>query len=179
MMRRSTGLIILLLAGPSWAAAQDPVQVFEGDRVRVTAPDCGLLQEAGTLRSIQGGLLTVEVEGARFECSVESLTRLEVSLGERDWHTDSVRGMRYGLIVGLVAGAAIIAASEPDDGFPVIDALLVTAGGGGVGFLVGTAVGAARDPEDWLDVPLYGPRPAGSFPGVGRVQVGFSIPFGG
>ena len=33
-----------------------------------------------------------------------ALTRLEVSLGDRDWFEDSVKGMKYGALLGLVAG---------------------------------------------------------------------------
>jgi hypothetical protein len=178
MMRYLLALFTLFLALPSWVGAQGPVQVFEGDRVRVTAPDCELYQQAATLRTIQDGVLSATVDGSQIQCPVESLTRLEVSLGKRGWRRDAVRGMRYGALLGLAAGVVIVATAEPDDGFPTVDALLVTAGMGAAGFLVGAGLNAMRDPEDWLDVSLSPPRAQTYLSGVGRVQFGFSIPIG-
>jgi len=177
-MRYLPALVALFLAIPSWAGAQGTVQVFGGDRVRVTAPDCQLLGQTGTFISIEDDVLSARSGENEIRCPMEAVTRLEVSLGERDWQRDALKGMRYGLLLGLAGGAVIIATSDRDEGFPTLDAFLVTAGTGAVGFLVGRVVAATGDPEDWADVTLPLGRPSLFLTGEGRFHLGFSLSLG-
>jgi hypothetical protein len=85
--------------------------------------------------------------------------------------------MKYGAILGLVAGSVLLATAGLDDDTPAVDAILVTLGMGGTGFLIGTGIGALRDPEDWVDVPLPLARPSPAFSERGRIGLGFSLPF--
>ena len=174
-MRCLLALIPFFLVLPSWAGAQGPVQIFEGDRVRVTAPECQLQKQTATFLSVENGILSATVGENEIQCPAGSLTRLEVSLGDREWYKDSVRGMRYGALLGLVAGVTILARADLDDELSSVDALLAAAGLSATGFLVGTGIGALRDPEDWLEAPLPLTRPSVSVAGKGRFRFGFSI----
>jgi len=175
-MRYVLGLITLSLVLPNWAGAQERIQIFGGDRVRLTAPDCQLRKQAATFVSLENDLLSATVGGREIRCPFEALTRLEVSLGEREWYKDSVRGMKYGFLLGLVVGVVTLSNAELDEDFTAVDAILAVAGLSATGFLVGTGIGAMRDPEDWLEAPLPGLRPSLLLPGVGRIHLGLPIP---
>ncbi|NNM06556.1 MAG: hypothetical protein HKO65_15795 [Gemmatimonadetes bacterium] len=176
-MRYLPALITLVLVLPSWAEAQGRVQIFPGDRVRVTAPDCQLEKQPATFVSLQGDLLSATIEETEIQCPVEALTRLEVSLGDREWHKASLRGMKYGALLGLVVGGVIVASADLDNDSPAVDAFLAVAGLSATGFLVGTGVGAMREREEWLEAPLPRPRPWALAAGGGRISIGLSVQF--
>ena len=175
-MRYLPALIPMFLMLPSWAGAQGRVQIFEGDRVRVTAPECQFQKQTATFVSVENDLFSATVGENEIQCPFDDLTRLEVSLGDRKWYEDSVRGMKFGAILGVAAGVAIVATADLEDDLPVVEALLGVVGMGAAGFLIGTGVGAVRDPEDWLEAPLPQLRPSVSVAKNGRFSFGFSMP---
>lgn len=171
-------LLVVVLLTPVPSAGQEFVQVFVGDRVRVTAPECQLEEQTGTLDSfsIEDDLLTVSSEDREIQCPVTALTRFEVSLGEREWWTDSLKGLRYGALAGLAAGVAIFAGDKPEEDAPTAEAFLAVAGLSGAGFLMGTLIGAVRDPEDWAEVTAFGAVQPWVIPSSrDGLQVGFSV----
>jgi hypothetical protein len=176
-MRYCLALITLFLVLPTRADAQGPVQIFPGDRVRLTAPDCQLEQQPATFVAFEDDIVSATAGERTIQCPFGALTKLEVSLGDRIWHRDAVRGMKYGALFGLAGGVAIMASAGREDDSAAVDAMLVVAGAGAVGFLVGAGISAMKEGEEWLEAPLPSPRPSVALMGRGRVQVGFSLPF--
>ncbi|MGD2122258.1 MAG: hypothetical protein PVJ76_10965 [Gemmatimonadota bacterium] len=175
-MRHLLALITLILLLPALAAAQGPIQLFPGDRVRLTAPDCQLQKQPAAFVSLENDILTASVGEDQVQCPFEALTRLEISLGDRVWHRDAVRGMKYGALLGLAAGVALLAGADPEEETPAGQAFLAVVGLGGTGFLVGAGINALRDSEEWLEAPLPIPGPSVLPSTRGRFQVGLSIP---
>jgi hypothetical protein len=175
-MRYFLALIALSLMFPSRAAAQGPVQIFPGDRVRLTAPDCQLEKQPATFVAFEDNLISATAGERTIQCPLGALTKLEVSLGDRIWQRDAVRGMKYGALFGLAGGVAVMASAGREEDSAVVDAMLVTAGAGALGFLIGAGISAMREGEEWLEAPLPSPRPSFALEGRGRVHIGFSIP---
>lgn len=178
LMRYLLALLVSVLLVPTPSMGQEFVQVFVGDRVRITAPECQMEKQTGTLVSfsLEDNLLSATSGEREIQCPVTSLTQFEVSLGEREWWEDSVKGLRYGALAGLAGAVAILAADEPEDAAPTSEAVLALAGASGAGFLIGTLIGAVRDGEDWAEVTSFGSvQPWVAPSGMGSLQVGFSI----
>ena len=176
-MRYFLALTAIFLVLPSRADAQGPVQIFAGDRVRLTAPDCQLEKQPATFVAFEDNILSATAGERTIQCPFGALTKLEVSLGDRIWHRDAVRGMKYGALFGLAGGVAIMASAGREDDSAAVEAMLVAAGAGAVGFLVGAGLSSMREEEEWLEAPLPSPRPYVAPMGRGRVQIGFSLPF--
>ena len=176
-MRYLMALITLFLALPSLAGAQGPVQIFPGDRIRLTAPDCQLNKQPAAFVSLENNILAATVGEDEIQCPFDALTRLDISLGQRIWHKDAVRWMKYGALAGLAGGVTIMAGSDREDHSSATDAMLVVVAGGAAGFLVGTVINAIRPGEEWLEAPLPSPRPSVFLARQGRLHLGFSIPF--
>lgn len=158
-MRRSTmALAFVLLAGAAstTAHAQSPVSV--GERVRVTTPaQQGAYRYVGSVSAATRDSLTVQTAdaGAR-TVAVANITKLEVSQGRRG---NGKRGMLYGSVIGVGAGALLGAATYKKPKCagvayfcPAGSGIDVTAGallGGVVGFAVGGIWGATHPTERW------------------------------
>jgi hypothetical protein len=143
--------------------------------VRLTAPDCQLQKQPATLVSFEDDILSASVGDTEIQCPFGALTKLEVSLGERVWQKDAVKGMKYGALLGLAAGVAIIASADRENESAAGDAALAVAGLGATGFLVGAGISAIRGREEWLEAPLPLPRPSVFLVGRDRLHLGFTL----
>ncbi|MFL5562949.1 MAG: hypothetical protein ACJ79K_15870 [Gemmatimonadaceae bacterium] len=158
-MRRSTMALALLLATGSAGAlarAQSPASV--GERVRVTTPaQKGAYRYVGSVSAATRDSLTVQTAdaGAR-TVAVANISKLEVSRGRRG---NGRRGMLYGSVIGIGAGALLGAATykKPECAgvayfCPGNSSADITAGGlvgGVVGLAVGGIWGATHPSERW------------------------------
>jgi hypothetical protein len=128
-----------------------------GERVRITTPSQrGSYRYVGRVSDVSRDSLTVQSPdvGTR-SVAIADITALDVSTGVRG---NGRRGMLYGSLIGLGAGAVLGAATykKPDcngsyfcPNGPAID---ITAGalvGGVVGFAVGGLWGASHPSEQW------------------------------
>ncbi len=131
-------LVLLSLLPYSVVSAQIHAPIQAGDRVRVTAPDCGLSRAVTTLDAVHGNTL---VFGSG-ECPLDSLKRLEVDRGY--WPN-----IRKGIIgggamlgsFGLFIGLTVMGEYQGGIGEVVLGATMMAAVGASLGALVGTACG--------------------------------------
>ncbi len=194
-MRHATMLVAILAFVPL-AAATAQVPIRRGERMRVTGPPvCQPTytvcvgpprQSVGTFWAWQADSLIMERNGNALALSLDSVTKLEVSQGQKS-HT--VEGAIIGLLVGGVAGAAIGYASyqecEPQGEFfsCILDfgpeqsalggALVIGLGGGVVGALIGRSIKTDR----WAEVPLDRVRVSLGPQRDGRLGIGASVRF--
>ncbi len=184
-MRHATILVAILAFVPlAGATAQLPIR--KGARVRVTRPPIcpptdticvggRPLQSVGTFWAWGTDSLIIESNGNALALPLDSVTKLEVSRGQKS-HT--VAGAIIGSLVGGVAvGAIAIATYEECEGgwgcigdfgpgFAALVGGLVGGLGGGV---VGALVGRSIKTDRWQEVPLdrlrvnLGPQRDGRF----------------
>lgn len=156
--------------------AQDTPVAKPGSRIRVTAPECQLQEKTAILISLESGRFSATVDNEDVECPVGTLTRLEVSQGERKWWKASLLGLGAGAVVGVVAGSTVYDSKE---GSAVAEAAAIAALSAGVGFLAGTIIGVIRGTDDWEEVLLPTVQPSEVLSTGNRLKIGFSIPLGG
>ncbi len=142
MMRPITitsSVVILLLALPMDLIAQETSAVVPGARVRVTAPEAYSSRIIGTVLSINADTLMLSKKElhAPLAISLDSMTRLELSLGRG-------RSLKKGLKVGAFsllagAGAGYIGALATDDLHPLAYGAIGAGIGGLDGFLIGAS----------------------------------------
>ncbi len=194
---RHATMLVAILAFVPLASATAQVPVRKGARVRVTRPpicpptDTICMrgpppQSVGTFWAWEADSLIMESNGNALALPLNSVTKLEVSQGQKS-HT--VEGAIIGLLVGGVAGAAIGYASyqkcEPQGEFfsCILDfgpeqsalggALVIGLGGGVVGALIGRSIKTDR----WAEVPLDRVRVSLGPQRDGRLGIGASVRF--
>ena len=138
--------------------------------MRVTAPDCHLRSQKGTLISIENDLFSATLGDENIECPVEALTRLDVLVGERKWWKAGLVGAGIVAVTGTVV-AISVGTPEGDNSLAVLISTSVLTP---VGFLVGSLVRRDR----WGKVPLPLLQPSLRAEADGRLGFGFSIPLG-
>ena len=148
---RLSGLVAVFR---SPAAAQDVPPVTRGMRVRVWAPQLPDEKQAGTLVDLRGDTLFLQAEHDTVGIPRASLTRLEISRGQR-LHTGE--GALLGFTIGAGAGALVglVAANGQncDGGCGGLGALLIGGIGAGAGLIIGTVVGGNMKTDCWEEVP--------------------------
>jgi hypothetical protein len=169
----------LLLAAPFTLLAQQESVLTPGDRIRVTAPSIGIEQLVCTLSAFSPDSVVVEDRGTLLSLPLASVTKLDVYRGQR---SKAGKGAVTGLLVGTGAGTLFgliaAAASDVEETEYALGGALIFAGlGGGVGALIGAAVGQRRPVDRWEPVLLYPsqgrlPPPAGP-----RLAIGVSLRF--
>lgn len=170
-------MVFLLLSSisPLPAKAQE---VIPGARVRVTASECDLLRKIGTLVSLEKGLFTAKVGRSEIECSVNALTELEVSVGEREPRKATLVGLGIGIVIGAMGAAEIM--PDEDQGLEAINALGPTImwvmASISVGVVTGHWIGRKRGTDRWEKVPLPPVLPSPYLTPDGGVGIGVSIP---
>jgi hypothetical protein len=175
-MRALAFLAILVLAPFSDAIAQE-VSLEPGQRVRITAPDLGINQQAATFDALDGGVLTVTADST-MRCPLSDVTRLDVHRGQRG-HT--LLGGGVGFLVGGLVGVAVEAAAcwATGEHSTCIDNGYVLFGG--IGAALGTgwglAVGSVVRTDKWEEVPLDRLRVSVVPQRGGRFGFGVSIAF--
>lgn len=177
MRRRTVALALFITVGGAGApaAAQSPAPVAIGERVRITtATQHGPYSIVGQVVAARPDTLFVQSTGVATPRAIATgeIHTLEVSRG---MHGNGRRGMLYGSLIGVAAGALIGGATyqKPDcDGTsflcvsPDSPALDMVAGGllGGVlGFGIGGIWGASHQSERWQE------RTLGTVPRVGFI----------
>ena len=170
---RSLGFVLFCIFGgaASESAAQEPLPVEPGVRVRVTAPDCGLRSEATDFRAFRADTLVLETT----ECALASVTRLDVSRGQK---SNAVVGFFVGAGLGLVGSLAVCNFTDTcqvfSDNDVRGDVVAVTAAmGAGVGAIVGYFIKT----DSWEEVPLERLRVGLTPQRDGRFALGFSVRF--
>ena len=194
-MRHAAILVAILAFGPL-ASATAQVPIRRGERMRVTRPPiCPPTytvcvgpprQSVGTFWAWEADSLIMESNGNALALALDSVTKLEVSQGQKS-HT--IEGAIIGLLVGGVAGAAIGYASHQEcesqgEFFSCIGdlgpesaalggALVIGLGGGVVGSLIGRSIKTDR----WRQVPLDRLRVSFAPQRDGRFGLGLSVRF--
>ncbi len=158
-MRLSTRVLIILTVAPVVTiAAQQPLPLHSGDRIRATVPSLSPRPLVGTVIAFQTDSLIVQGGTSTWHLSLASLTHLDVSQGRR---SHALLGAGIGLLVG--AGVGVLIANDCD----TIEGPFATQGQctavgaaafGGAGALVGALTGALARTERWAGVPLDGLR---------------------
>src|SRR5256885_3941909 len=155
-MRLSTRVFIIstVVAPVVTIAAQQPLPLHSGDRIRATVPSVSPGPLVGTVAAFQTDSLIVQGGTSTWHLSLASLTHLDVSQGRR---SHALLGAGIGLLVG--AGVGVLIANECD----TIEGPFATQGQctavgaavfGGAGALVGALTGALARTERWAEVPL-------------------------
>ena len=195
-MRHATMLVAILAFVPL-ASATAQVPVRKGARVRVTRPpicpptDTICMrgpppQSVGTFWAWEADSLIMESNGNALALPLDSVTKLEVSQGQKSY---TEVGAIIGLLVGGVAGAAIASASVEEcvpegwfscfgsdmgSGFVSLVGALV---GGAGGALFGGLIGSAIKTDRWQEVPLDRVRVSLGPQRDGRFGFGASVRF--
>ena len=179
--RRSVAAVIfLVLAGISGPlAAQGTLTVTVGERVRVSTESGAT--HVGLLSATTSGALEVQGEGGSQRFSVASVTRLDVSRGQKS-HT------LLGAGIGFAAGAlvAVVHCSRDAGGFSDVGmcdladddlTLWVACVLGAIGGLAGGIAGDLIKTERWEEIPLERLRVSLAPQGDGGFALGFSVSF--
>ena len=142
-------LIGIFGAAPTESAAQEPLVLEPGVRVRVTALDCGLRGQATEFRALRADTLVLDTT----ECPLASVTRFDVSQGQKS-HT--LLGAGIGLAAGALGAVVFCEVVEKgscelfDDDIR-LEAALIT---GAIVGLAGGIVGNFIKTDRWEEVPL-------------------------
>ncbi len=160
-------------------AQLQPWPLEPGQRVRVTAPDLGIRKQVGRFETLRGDTLVVAAADSTMTFPVTSVTRLELSWGQRSL---ARRGAGIGFLSGATIGAIIGFAAGDDTNcyficFTAEDK--ATAGVivlGGIGALIGLAVGSHKT-DLWEEVPLDQLRVSVGPQRDGRLGLGLSFAF--
>jgi len=109
-MRLSTRVLIILTVAPVVTiAAQQPLPLHSGDRIRATVPSLSPRPLVGTVIAFQTDSLIVQGGTSTWHLSLASLTHLDVSQGRR---SHALLGAGIGLLVG--AGVGVLIANDCD-----------------------------------------------------------------
>ncbi len=178
-MRHATILVAILAFVPASATSQEPPPVKVGDRVRVTAPDLGIRKQAGRFEALRANTLVVAVAESTMTFPVASVTRLEVSRGQK---SRMGRGAGFGLLGGGLLGFLISSrnCSTGGAGFTLTREQCIvvsTVGGTVVGTLLGLVAGALTKTDRWREVPLDRLRLQVAPQRDGRFGLGLSVRF--
>ena len=166
-MSRTLLLCAVLAIGSFKSVAAQEVPVSLGDRVRVWTEVSEKGRPTGPRRIAQitaytTDSLVMDPAGAEGPLAIPltSISRMDVSLGQRSRGTGALRGGSLGLIIGGVTGIALGFASGDDDSFLfnrwqdkafILGVMLGTAS-----TLVGAIIGANRPGERWKRVLVPG-----------------------
>ena len=174
-MRRVVGAFLVLPAiFPLQVQGQAALQIKPGDRVRVTAPECHLDRETGSITALTQESFVADIEGEKVPCPTTALIRLELSAGERDVLTPTLFGLGLGLLVG-VAGASSISEEpwhEDNRGTLMLWGMATAT----VGVVIGHVLGRKYGAERWEEVPLPLTLSSAFQIGKSRFGIGLSIP---
>ena len=177
---RSIPFVLICIFGgaPTEIAAQEPLA--SGARVRVTAPDCALRGQAATFRAIRADTLVLETT----ECPLASVTRLDMSRGQKSHARGAVVGFLTGALAGAVIGFSLgddpPFLSREGEPFPFSAGNKAAIGfllGGGVGAIIGAQIGKAVHGEQWEEIPLERLRVSLTPQLDGGFALGFSVSF--
>lgn len=154
--------LLAAAADASVASGQAAPVLWEGSRVRVTAPSMRLSQDVGTVLEATDETLVVEIESPRHRRTVprSEITELDVSVRRE---SSALRGLGLGALIGAGTGTVIGLASGDDDGrdfvsFSAADkAMILGLALGVTGGVIGLAIGAANPRDVWSPVPSSGP----------------------
>ena len=170
-MRHATTLLVALLTITPLASAT--AQVRPGARVRVTHP---WGKSVGTFLAWKADSLVMESNGNAFALALDSVTALEVSVGQR---SQAGVGAGVGGVIGFVIGAVGGATGCADDVIVTSEQCAI-AGGlvfGVGGALLGAVVGATTKTDRWVAVPLDRLRVSFAPQRDGRLGLGLSVRF--
>ena len=165
-------LIGIFGAAPTESAAQEPLVLEPGVRVRVTALDCGLRGRATEFRALRADTLVLDTT----ECPLASVTRFDVSQGQKS-HT--LLGAGIGLAAGALGAVVFCEVVEKgscelfDDDIR-LEAALIT---GAIVGLAGGIVGNFIKTDRWEKVPLERLRVSLAPQRDGRFALGLSVRF--
>ncbi len=171
-------IIILLLVSVGGLQAQQSQSIQSGQRVRITAPGCGMHQRVTAFEEFGGRKLLLTTA----TCPLDSVTMAEVSRGRKSRVLD---GMAIGFVSGVVIGAGYGVTYCVVGGCNVAYTVLV----GGFGMLFGAPPGLALGVlggivatlavpgERWEEVPLDRLRVSVAPQRDGRFALGLTYRF--
>ncbi len=190
---RHVTMLVAILAFVPLASATAQVPIRPGARVRVTRPPIcranticvgrAPRQRVGTFLAWRSDTIVVQSNGDTLSVPVDLVTRLDVVRGQK---SNTIEGAIIGLLVGGVAGAAMVYASDQEcesprgeffsctvDISPLGGALSVGLTGGVVGALIGLEIQTDR----WQEVQLHRLRVNLAPQRDGRFGLGASVRF--
>ena len=167
-MRRGFELLLLavIAVGLLVPLANLEGQLQSGQRVRVTAPDCGVDNQSLTFEALRSDTLVLDT----MNCPLVSVTRLQVHRGRR---SNAAKGALIGLaigggggaLVGVIVYSGLRSAGVTSAEGAALGALLL----GPPSILAGVIIGALVKTDRWEEVPLdrlsvsLGPQRDGRF----------------
>jgi hypothetical protein len=153
-MMRTLALVVsaVLLLPPTSTLAGPPEPSGVETRVRIRAPELSKKPLVGTLTAVEPDVVLLRVDGEDRPLTVprDLVTKWEVSQGR---HSHVGRDAAWGLLGGVVVGAALVTATyEEDSWFSQGESLALGAGFlGGIGAVLGALVGINKT-ESWEEV---------------------------
>ncbi|MGD2124056.1 MAG: hypothetical protein PVJ76_20065 [Gemmatimonadota bacterium] len=109
---RTLGILWTVLAcGPLQNLAAQERLVYQrftdlpaGERIRVTAPGCGLFRAGGDFRGLMGDSIHLTRNEVDLTCPLASVERLEIRQAGRNWGNGTAKGAALGGLGGAVVG---------------------------------------------------------------------------
>jgi len=139
--------------------------VFQNDRVRVQSTETyasegttrtSVFTTTGTLSGWANDTLRIDTDSqSRVSIAASDIRKLEVSDGRK---SNAGKGMVTGTVIGAFVGFSLVlsaaaAFGDLSDAFSS-DGLKYVAAGAGVGFVIGTAIGALGSDDAWREVTV-------------------------
>ena len=156
--------------------------LYGGQRVRVTAADLGIRNQAGRFEGFRGDTLVVAAAHSTMMLPVASVTRLELSWGRESLGGKGAAvGAVGGAAIGLIIGAPRVSACQEEEprigpgcGFLFFPYIV---GGALAGVVLGGIVGETIKVDRWVEVPLDRLRVSLGPQRDGRFRLGLSARF--
>jgi hypothetical protein len=143
-------VVVLSLFTAGGLYSQQAFPIPHGERIRVTAPQCGVQRLVTTFEAYGSGALMLPSRS----CPLEAVTRLEVRSRQQ---RQTLSGLRNGLLGGIgigIVGGLVYCTVEQCGEYAGCFATVTTVFGAGAGLVVGGIVGSLIKTDRWEDVPL-------------------------
>jgi hypothetical protein len=156
-----TGLLLVVLF-QSEVMAQIS-SLYRGDKVRISAPNIYPETVRGTIYGINTTQITLNIEGDYYIFPLNSIERLDVSLGKKRHTGDgALIGLTGGALLGGLIGSTTYEPCNEDEerygcSFHFSEKTSVQLGAlafGTIGLVVGTVIGAVIKTDVWKRYPL-------------------------
>ena len=150
-MRAVTSLVAVLLpVAVSGLQSQQAMPIQSGQRVRITAPECGIQRWVTAFEEFDSGTLVMPTGS----CPLDSVTRFEVSRGQKRRTLSGLRnGFLSGMGIGIVTGSVLCAAEGCGEWAGCV-VTMTSAIGAGAGLIIGGVAGSLIKTDRWEAVPL-------------------------
>jgi hypothetical protein len=122
--------------------------------VRVTAEECDLDRDVGTVVSVSETDLCTSIDGKEHTCPLSALQRVDLSVRHRTWWESAEKGLIVGAGVGLAALGAMLSRPGYHEDNEIWSGFKVAGITAAAGLAIGTVVGVVRGRDVWEPISV-------------------------